>query len=210
MDKSWCYILVSGGFKVKVDCEDVSRIRKHKWRVTVGSRGRMRVVTAIRKNRRYRTITLGKFLLNPPEGKLVHPRRYEDGLDYRKRNLIVCTRKEQQRLLSKRRVECSSSFKGVHQCQISKGWRASIKVDGRSISLGEFSSEVEAALAYNRAARAYFGEFAYLNLIDPSSNRDGQLDLYSHSSGTSSPEHGISHTAIWQTSTQMKLFKRGA
>ena len=37
--------------------------------------------------------------MNPPKGKLAYPRRFNDGFDYRKNNLIICTMQERQQLL---------------------------------------------------------------------------------------------------------------
>jgi hypothetical protein len=45
-------------------------------------------------------------------------------------------------------------------------WRARIRVNGKRISLGLFKDEIEAAKAYDRAARKYHGEFASLNFPD--------------------------------------------
>lgn len=53
-----------------------------------------------------------------------------------------------------------SKFRGVtwHK-QVGK-WQAQIKVNGRSIYLGVYASELDAAMAYALAAKRYFGEFA--------------------------------------------------
>src|ERR1019366_7986191 len=103
--------------------------------------------------------------MNPPPGKQVYPRRFNDGLDYRKGNLVVCTVKERQRLLPKARKKTSSTYRGVSHSKRSRKWRAAIEVDGRTINLGEFKTESAAAEAYNIAARKHFGEIAYQNRI---------------------------------------------
>ncbi|MES3036707.1 MAG: AP2 domain-containing protein [Bdellovibrionota bacterium] len=163
--KKWSTITVRPNKKVKVDHEDLTRISAHSWRVTKGTTGRLRVVTSIRGPNGSRQITLGKFLMKPPKGKQVYPRRFNDGLDYRKDNLIVCTLKERQRLLPKKRSESTSSYRGVSYSQTSKKWRAGIEIDGVSMNLGEYKTEAAAAQAYNKAAAKYFGKNAYQNEI---------------------------------------------
>jgi hypothetical protein len=41
--------------------------------------------------------------------------------------------------------------------------KAHIQLSGKGIHLGYFKTEEEAAHAYDKAAKEYFGEFAYLN-----------------------------------------------
>ena len=164
MAKKSCSIRV-GSHKVKIDQEDLARVRERKWRVTQGTTGRKRVVTSVRGPQGVRSITLGKFLMNPPKGKQVYPRRFNEGLDYRKSNLVVCTLRERQRLLPKKRTATSSRYRGVSFSSRDKKWRAAIEVDGRTINLGHFKSEAQAALVYNRAAREHFGKMAYQNEV---------------------------------------------
>lgn len=57
----------------------------------------------------------------------------------------------------------TSGFKGV-RLEAGK-WRAQIRVSKKRIHLGRFATAVLAAEAYNKAAKKYFGEFAYLNPI---------------------------------------------
>jgi hypothetical protein len=165
MAQTWFWLTLSGGEKVKVDKRDLKRVEKHSWRVTEGTTGRPRVVTSVRGPKGVRQITLGKFIMRPPKGKQVYPRRFNDGLDYRRGNLIVCTLKERQQLLPKNRRDATSTYRGVSFVKSSRKWRAAIEVDGRSINLGHFNREDQAALAYNRAARKYFGRMAYQNQI---------------------------------------------
>lgn len=163
--KDWCYITVHPNQKVKIDREDLDRVNKYKWRITKGTTGRLRVVTSIRSKNGSRHLTLGRYLMKPTRGKQVYPRRFNEGLDYRKSNLIVCTLKERQQLLPKKRKDATSRFRGVSRSKSSKLWRAGIEVNGRSINLGEFKTEVDAALAYNAAAREHFGDIAYQNNV---------------------------------------------
>jgi hypothetical protein len=162
---AWAYLTVHPDTKIKVDRSDLPRINKHKWRITYGASGRPRVVTSVRTETGVKNITLGAFLKKPPKGKQVYARRFVDGLDYRKENLIVCTLKERQRLLPKNRKGASSVYRGVSYSRSSGNWRAGIEVDGVSINLGNYKTEREAAVAYNKAARKHFGSLAYQNDI---------------------------------------------
>lgn len=164
--KNWRTIDI-GKYKVKIDEEDYERIKQHSWRVRVRKdSSKLSIVTSIRTKSRVRTLSLGVFLMEPPAGKVVYPRRYYEGLDYRKSNLIVCSVKERQQMLPKKRKDTSSKFRGVSYVQKTKIWRAGIVANGKSINLGDFETEREAALAYNRASKKYFGENGYQNLID--------------------------------------------
>jgi hypothetical protein len=171
MKSEWCYHTISKGVRVKIDREDLERVSEKTWRVTKGTTGRPRVVTSVRTPEGIRNVTLGRFLMDPPKKKQVYPRRFNEGLDYRKDNLVICTIKERQRLLSKRRVKTSSKFKGVSFSQTDKKWKAGIEVNGKGINLGHFKEEKDAARAYNAAAKKYFGDIAYQNPIDRDKKR---------------------------------------
>ena len=156
----------STNHRVKIDAEDLKLVEKYTWRVTIGTTGRKRVVASLPTKNGYVTTTLGKFLMKPPKGKQVYPRRFNQELDYQKSNLVVCTLKERQRLLPKKKTLHSSSYRGVSFSKSSKKWRAGIQVNGKSINLGEFKKEKEAARAYNAAAKEHFGKMAYQNPVD--------------------------------------------
>jgi hypothetical protein len=165
--KAWCYIPVRPKTRAKVDEEDFKRVMQHTWRTLTKESGRQKVVTNIYDQKgRNRQVSLGQFLMKPPKGRMVYPRRFIDGFDYRKENLVVCTMQERQRILPPSRKHGSSKYKGVSYISSRKRWRAAIKFKGRSITLGLFKAEVEAAIVYNRAALEYFGKDAYQNQID--------------------------------------------
>lgn len=55
------------------------------------------------------------------------------------------------------------NFRGVSYSEERQKFVAQIKVKGCQIPLGRFRTDVEAAEAYDRAAKLYFGEFAQPN-----------------------------------------------
>ncbi len=57
----------------------------------------------------------------------------------------------------------TSGFKGAYRRTGTDKWMSKIRVDGRLLSLGDFKHPVEAAVAYDIAARKFFGEFALTN-----------------------------------------------
>ncbi|MEZ0393216.1 MAG: AP2 domain-containing protein [Pseudobdellovibrionaceae bacterium] len=166
MSKSWKTIPVNKGKdQAKIDAEDFDEVSKHSWRTVTSKSGRKTVVTTMSTAKGPRMLTLGAFLMKPQKGEMVYPRRFQNGFDYRKENLIVCTMKERQRILPKSRTQGTSLYKGVSFYAKNKCWRAGIRVDGKSIHIGFFASEEEAARAYNEAAKKYFGENAYQNQV---------------------------------------------
>ena len=56
-----------------------------------------------------------------------------------------------------------SGFKGVHKCSSTGKWVASIRCNGRAYSLGSYLEKSEAGRAYDKKAKEFFGDFAYLN-----------------------------------------------
>ena len=166
ISKPWKYLLTKTGDKVKVDAEDYDLLNEKSWRVIyTGKTQKPSVVTSIRTGASVRTMTLGQFLMKPQKGKLVYPRRWQNGLDYRKSNLLVCSMKERQRMLPKRADKSTSKYKGVSYVKTKKIWRARIEKNGQSHYLGDFALEEHAALAYNKAAKEMFGDIAYQNQI---------------------------------------------
>lgn len=99
---------------------------------------------------------------------LVVDHRNHNTLDYRRDNLRVCTQGKNC-LNTSVRKNSKSKFLGV-SIAVRKPytyWRAVISVNGKLTSLGYYeftdSGEIEAAIAYNNAAKKYFGDFANLN-----------------------------------------------
>ena len=98
----------------------------------------------------------------PPGMQTDH--RNRNGLDNRRGNLRACTR-AQNNANRPKRPGCTSRFKGVSWDNHEGRWRATIKLNGPQVQLGQFDDERDAARAYNAAATKHFGEFALLNDI---------------------------------------------
>ena len=57
----------------------------------------------------------------------------------------------------------SSRFKGVHWCNTRNRWLSKIVIKKNNTYLGSFKTEIEAARAYNIAAKLAYGDFVRLN-----------------------------------------------
>jgi hypothetical protein len=77
-------------------------------------------------------------------------------------HLRLCTAQQKARSKQKRKSG-SSHYKGVGWSASGKKWQANIKTGDTVSYLGQFSDEKEAAMAYDKAAREHFGEFAACN-----------------------------------------------
>jgi hypothetical protein len=82
-------------------------------------------------------------------------------------NLRWASTRENNRNQRKREGK-SSRFKGVSWITRDVIWQSGIKHNGKSMNLGRFNHEKDAARAYNEKALELFGEFACLNEISDS------------------------------------------
>jgi frataxin-like iron-binding protein CyaY len=60
----------------------------------------------------------------------------------------------------------SSLFRGVHFAKSKNKWRARLVIDGQEMHIGNFNTEVEAAIAYNKKASEILGDKAKLNILE--------------------------------------------
>ncbi len=86
-------------------------------------------------------------------------------LDCRRSNLRIATVRQNNYNRGKYATN-TSGFTGVTRISRSAKWQATIQVDGRRRYLGLFATPEAAALAYDAAARQYFGAFARPNFTN--------------------------------------------
>ena len=88
-----------------------------------------------------------------------------DHIDHNKSNNEVTNlryaTKSQQKQNTKSYKNSTSNYKGVFKFK--NKWQAQIQINGNKIYLGLFENEIDAAHAYDIAAKEHFKEFAYLN-----------------------------------------------
>jgi len=109
-----------------------------------------------------RIVSLHREIMGQPKG-LVVDHRNNNGIDNRRENLRTGTQSQNLCNKAKTKLKTSSRFIGVHFDKKRTLWAATIRHNGRSVWLGRFENEIDAAKAYDKAAKKYHGEFARLN-----------------------------------------------
>jgi hypothetical protein len=166
-------IELTQGKSAIVDADDFERVNEFKWHYhdrATGYAGRKQHIGYKDGKRIQKRISMHRFIMGVEDSKVHIDHINHDTLDNRKSNLRLCTNSENRRN-QKIRKGGSSKYKGVHKTRDNKvkPFRASIKFNQKCINLGNFAAELDAAIAYNKAALHYFGEFALLNDVSENS-----------------------------------------
>tara|TARA_R100001509_G_scaffold106669_2_gene63267 strand:- start:2311 stop:3336 length:1026 start_codon:yes stop_codon:yes gene_type:complete len=108
------------------------------------------------------TLSIHRLIMNPEKGQVVD---HINGntLDNRKHNLRCCSYQGNS-ANSIGRHKTKSKYKGVSPCRgKTNPWAAMIRKDGKTVNLGSYNTEEDAAMAYDIAAIEIHGEFSYTN-----------------------------------------------
>lgn len=144
-------------FSILVDSDDYEKLSKKKWFLLNGKYASRKELVG----GKYQQVSMSRIITNCPKNMVVD---HINGntLDNRKKNLRVCTVKQNQ-MNRKPSNGSKSKYKGVHWYTAGKKWVASLCFHGEQITCGYFTDEIKAAKKYDQYASAIFGDYAYLN-----------------------------------------------
>ncbi len=148
-----------------VDSCDYDLLMKFKWRKYKGNSTMCYVGRSVRASRQNEYICdIHRMILEckKHDGILVDHKNHNT-LDNRRCNLRKCTQSQNQanQIIRKR----SSKYRGASWDKKNNKWVSCIKYKRKIYSLGRFDTEEEAAIAYNKKAIEFFGEFANVNIL---------------------------------------------
>ena len=144
-----------------VEPRDYYWLNNFNW-VPKGSANRIYAMRVISDSNHIRFMSMHREIMGSPKDFLIdHQNR--NRLDNRRANLRIATNSQNQFNKGKTTRKTSSRFVGVTFIKRIGQWRAQIMLDRKNIFLGHFKDEVDAARAYDEAAKKYHGEFARLN-----------------------------------------------
>jgi hypothetical protein len=138
-------------FFCQYDEQDREIIDSHKWHLSGGY-----VCTYING----KSVPLHRLLMQVEKPLIVD---HKDGnpLNNTRANLRICT--HAQNIRNSRKHKGRIPYKGVYM-DLNK-YHVQITFDGKVRNLGRFRSPITAGRIYDRAARALFKDFAYLNFV---------------------------------------------
>lgn len=152
-----------------VSDEDYGRASAVRWCVQTGGHNPSRWLYAYgTPEKNGRQISMHRWLFGAA-GSITVDHANGNTLDNRRENLRIASHLEQMRNRAPNRTTAGAprptSYKGVQldNRPVPRPWRARIRVNGKYVEVGRFATDIEAARAYDAAARKHFGEFARLN-----------------------------------------------
>jgi len=156
--------------KAVVDDEDFDRVSKYKWSYMKEKRtGFEFIFTRVWSDKEER------YILHYLHRVIARVRRKSGkGVGFRNDNIFDCRKANlisgninHIRLLDVKHSNNTSGYRGVSKIgwTVKPRWRSQLIYKGTHHDLGSYATPEDAALAYNEAAKKYFGDLAYQNVI---------------------------------------------
>ena len=162
-------IPLTKGYVAMVDAEDYSWLSQYSWsaRISHNKDGSIKNVYAMRGIRKKEEsenpiYQMHRLILGITDPAIEVDHVDFNGINNSRDNLRVATDSQQQGHTRLRKTN-TTGFKGINYFEKLKKWGAHIGCRGKLKHLGLFADKIEAAKAYDKAAKELFGEFAVLN-----------------------------------------------
>jgi len=136
-----------------IDADDVDLVKNYQWHVVAPGY----IVTLFKG----KTLKMHRLIMNARKGMSIDHINGKPW-DNRKENLREC--KHQQNMWNMKIPKTNKTgYKGVTQRKDKSKYIATIKINYKNMHLGCFDNKIDAAIAYDKAAIKYMGEYARLN-----------------------------------------------
>ena len=153
-------ISLTQGMVAFIDDEDFELVSQYKWGANRDGNTYYAATNTSRKQPPRKHIKMHRLIMGAKDGQLVDHINF-NGLDNRKENLRFATVAENSHRQAV--IKGKSKYRGVCWDKARDKWVSRIRFNHTRITLGHFTSEIDAAKAYDAAASKYFGEFAFRN-----------------------------------------------
>jgi hypothetical protein len=149
-----------------IDIEDRKKVAPYVWWVTDGYASSGYYIGNRKIGRKWKPLRMHRIIMGCDDSTKKIDHINGNRLDNRKSNLRFCSNQQNSFNMSqsaRKNKNSASRFKGVSYDKKRNAWTSAIMKDYSKHFLGRFDSEIQAANAYNAAAKKMFGSFANLN-----------------------------------------------
>jgi hypothetical protein len=151
------YIKLPKGKYTIISLEDFDQLNRNRWSVKITGRN-----SYVFRMENGKAVYMHNQIAKPPPGKIVDHNDH-NSLNNSRINLRLATLSQNNANRRNTLAGTSSKYKGVNFRKDCAMWIARVGYNGKRIYLGQFDNEIDAAKAYDTAAKLYHGEFAALN-----------------------------------------------